>query len=233
MGGFYYYGIDWYYIVLVVPAIIIAMFAQIKVKTTFSKYSKYGTLGGITAYDAARRILQCGGADNVRIECVAGNLTDHFDPKDNVIRLSQSVYSSSSIAAIGVAAHEAGHALQYASNYGPIKLRTAIIPLTNIGSTLSFPLLLAGLILNFSFLIYAGIIAFSLAVLFQLITLPVEFNASARAVKMLRDNNILDKNELQGAKNVLSAAAMTYVGALLVSLMQLLRLILIFGKRND
>lgn len=233
MGGFYYYGIDWYYIVLVLPAFIIAAIAQVKVKTTFSKYSKYGTLRGITANEAAQRILQCGGALGVRIERVSGELTDHYDPKSNVIRLSDSVYSSTSIASIGVAAHEAGHALQYASNYGPIKLRSAIIPITNLGSSLSFPLLLVGLIFNFSFLIYAGIIAFSLAVLFQLITLPVEFNASARAIKMLRENNILDSNEIKGAKSVLTAAAMTYVGALLVSLMQLLRLILIFGRRND
>lgn len=231
MGG-YYYGFDVYYLLLVLPAIIISLYAQIKVKTAFSKYSK--CYASVTGAQAARIVLTNAGITNVSVERVAGNLTDHYDPRTNVIRLSDSVYDSMTVSAVGVACHEAGHAVQYAVGYKPIKLRAAIIPVTNIGSYLSWPLLLIGLIFNFPQLITLGILLFGLVVLFQLVTLPVEFNASARALKAIKEQAIFtDEEQLNGAKSVLSAAAMTYVAALLVSLAQLLRLILLFGKRRD
>lgn len=230
MFGFYY-GFDYYYLVLVVPAILISLFAQIRVKSAFSKYSKVGTR--FSGAEAAERLLHSKGINNVRIERVSGNLTDHFDPKSNVIRLSDSVYNSRTIAAIGVACHEAGHAVQYAEHYFPIKLRNLIVPITQFGSYLSWPLLLIGLIFNYSFLVDIGILLFGLVVLFQLITLPVEFNASRRAINALTENGIVyDFNEAKGAKSVLSAAALTYVAALLVSLAQMLRLILLTNRRR-
>lgn len=228
----YYYGIDIYYLLLVVPAILISLAAQIKVKASFAKYSRItsSTTGAV----AAEKLLKANGVSGVKIERVAGNLTDHYDPRTNTIRLSEGVYDSMSIAAVGVACHEAGHAVQYAVGYAPIKLRMAIIPITNIGSTLSWPILILGLIFNFPKLIFAGIALFGLVVLFQLVTLPVEFNASSRALKTIRECYILsDEEQIRGAKSMLSAAAMTYVAALLVSLAQLLRLLLIFGKNRD
>lgn len=230
----YYYGIDYYYIVLVLPCVFLAMWAQFKVKSTFDKYSRVYSRRNMTGAQAAAAVLRAGGVTGVRIERVSGHLTDHFDPRDNVIRLSDSVYSSTSVASIGVAAHEAGHAVQYAVGYAPMKLRAAIIPATNLGSMLSMPLILAGLVLNFSTLITVGIAFFGLSTVFQLATLPVELNASGRALEAIRQGGLLYDDEYPMAKKTLWAAAMTYVAALAVSLAQLLRLILIFGgRRND
>lgn len=231
MGGLYYYGFDSLYLYLVVPAIIIAIWSQIKVKTTFSKYSAYRT--DINGADAARRVLELNGVYGVKIERVSGKLTDHYDPRTNTIRLSESVCNSFSISAVGVAAHEAGHAVQYAKGYFPIKLRSVILPVCNLGSQLSLPLLIIGLIFNFYFLVKLGVIFFCGAFIFQLITLPVEFNASRRAVNALRDGGILlTDNDIKYTRRVLSAAAMTYVAAALVSLAQLIRLIAITGRKR-
>ena len=228
---FFYY--DYYYLILVLPALIIAMWAQFKVQSTFNKYNRMRATRGYTAADIARKLLDENGLYNVSVERVSGNLTDHYDPKANVIRLSDSVYNSTSVAAIGVAAHETGHAIQYARKYAPIKLRSAIIPLSQIGSSLSVPLIILGFIFSFRPLVIGGIVLFALVALFQLITLPVEFNASRRALSFLEAGDYLYGDELKGAKKTLSAAAMTYVAALFVSLMQLLRLILLFGRRNN
>ena len=231
MGGLYYYGFDSLYLYLVVPAIIIALWSQIKVKTTFSKYSAYRT--DISGADAARRVLELNGIRGVKIERVSGSLTDHYDPRTNTIRLSESVCNSYNISAVGVAAHEAGHAVQYAKGYFPIKLRSVILPVCNLGSQLSLPLLIIGLIFNFYFLVKLGVIFFCAALIFQLVTLPVEFNASSHAVTALRDGAVLlGDNDVKYAKRVLSAAAMTYVAAALVSLAQLIRLIAITGKKR-
>ncbi len=226
-----YYGIDYYYLVLVVPAILISLIAQIMVKSSFSKYSKVHC--SLTGAEAARRVLEKNGVRNVKIERVAGNLSDHYDPRTNTIHLSESVYDSMTVAAVGVACHEAGHAIQYAKKYLPIKIRSAVIPVIQLGSHLSWPLLLIGLIFNAPMFVDIGIILFGLVVLFQLITLPVEFNASTRAVAAIRDNYLLTSEEqIGGVKRVLTAAAMTYVAALMVSLAQMLRLILLFRKRR-
>lgn len=232
-----YYGFDWTYIVLVLPCLILSLWASSSVKSTFKRYSTQYSTRRITGADAAQRVLRSHGVHNVRIERIAGNLTDHFDPKTNVIRLSDGVYDSTSTAAIGVACHEAGHAVQYATNYAPIKLRAAIIPITNFGSKIAMPLILLGILLsflgNFSYtLVYLGIACFGLSLIFQLVTLPVEFNASRRAIRAIDDNGILTKQELAGAKKTLKAAAMTYVAATAVSLAQLLRLIVLFGGRR-
>ena len=233
----YYYGFDWTYIVLVLPCLILSLWASSSVNHTFKKYATQYSTRRITGADAAARVLRDSGMQNVRIERIAGNLTDHFDPKTNVIRLSDSVYNSTSTAAIGVACHEAGHAVQYATHYAPIKLRAAIIPITNLGSKLAMPLILLGIVLsfigNFSYtLVYLGIACFGLSLVFQLITLPVEFNASRRAVRAISDSGILTQKELVGAKKTLKAAAMTYVAATAVALAQLLRLIILFGGRR-
>lgn len=231
MGGLYYYGFDSLYLYLVVPAIIIALWSQIKVKTTFSKYSAYRT--DISGADAARRVLELNGVHGVKIERVSGNLTDHYDPRTNTIRLSQSVCDSYSISAVGVAAHEAGHAVQYAKGYFPIKLRSVILPVCNLGSQLSLPLLIIGLIFNFYFLVKLGVLFFCGALIFQLITLPVEFNASSRAISSLKNGAVLlADNDIKYTKKVLTAAAMTYIAAALVSLAQLIRLIAITNKRR-
>ncbi|MBR2028602.1 MAG: zinc metallopeptidase [Oscillospiraceae bacterium] len=228
----YFYGIDIYYIILVLPAIFFSMWAQAKVNGTFNRYSRERTYSGMTGYEAARRILAANGLYHVNVEHVSGNLTDHYDPKTNVIRLSDSVFGSNSVAAVGVAAHEAGHAVQYAQNYAPIKLRAAIIPVTNIGSTLSMPLVLVGFLMGLQPLVNFGILLFATVAVFQLVTLPVEFNASRRAVKALEMGGTMADEEIRGVKKVLSAAAMTYVAALAVSLANLLRLILRFGGRD-
>lgn len=233
----YYYGFDWTYLVLVLPCLILSLWASASVKNTFRKYSQQYSQRRITAADAAARVLRNNGVHNVRIERVSGDLTDHFDPKTNVIRLSDSVYDSTSTAAIGVACHEAGHAVQYAQNYAPIKLRAAIIPITNFGSKLAMPLILLGIVLsylgNLSYtLVYLGIACFGLSLIFQLVTLPVEFNASRRAIRAIDDAAILTELEMVGAKKTLKAAAMTYVAATAVSLAQLLRLIVLFGGRR-
>ena len=228
----YYYGIDMYYIVLVLPCVLFAFWAQNKVNSTFNRYSRVQNLRGLTGAQAAQRILQANGITDVRIEHISGKLTDHFDPQAKVIRLSDEVYGVASIAAVGVAAHEAGPAVQYATDYAPIRIRAAIIPATRIGSNLSWPLLIAGLIFNWSVLVWAGILLFGLVTVFQLATLPVEFNASRRALAAIESRNLLTDDELRGARSVLRAAAMTYVAALLVSFAQLLRLIILYGNRR-
>ncbi|MDE7278599.1 MAG: zinc metallopeptidase [Oscillospiraceae bacterium] len=216
---------------IVLPAIIFALIAQIMVKTTFSKYSSENNQHGYTAKEVARKILDENGLYNVSIEYISGNLTDHFDPSSNVIRLSDSVYNSTSVAAIGVAAHEVGHAIQHAKGYTPIKIRQAIIPITQIGSNLAVPLVLIGMLFSaFQWLIPVGIFLYTGVVLFQAVTLPVEFNASSRALKTLDENVILYKNEVRMAKKVLTAAAMTYVAAMFSSLMSLLRLIMLSNR---
>ena len=227
-----YMYLDPLYIILVIPAVIIAAIAQANVSGTFSKYSKVRTARGYTGAEAARAILDANGLYNVRVERVAGNLSDHFDPRQNVIRLSQGDYDNATVAAVGVAAHESGHAVQYATGYAPIKLRNAIVPITQFGSSLSIPVLLLGFFMGLQPLVYAGIILFSAMVVFQLVTLPVEFNASSRALAIIEEQELLGSEELRGAKKVLGAAALTYVAALLVSLMQLLRIILRFGGRR-
>lgn len=226
----FYYGLDYLYLVLVLPAIVLMLITQIGVKSTFSKYSKHHC--GVSGAEAARRVLEANGVLDVKIERVSGNLTDHFDPRTNVIRLSDAVYDDCSVSAVGVAAHEAGHAVQYAESYGPIKFRTAIYPVCSLGSRLAMPLVLFGLLFNFYFLIDVGIVFFAVALLFQLITLPVEFNASKRAINSIRDFGILQHDEVSGAKKVLTAAAMTYIAAFLVSLAQLLRLLAIANRRR-
>ena len=234
---YYYYGFDWTYIVLILPCLLLSLWASANVNSTFRKYSKQLSYRRITGAEAAQRVLSANGVRGVRIERVSGNLTDHFDPKTNVIRLSDSVYGSTSTAAIGVACHEAGHAVQYAQDYAPIKLRAAIIPITNFGSKIAMPLILIDILLsalgNVSYtFVYLGIAAFGMSLVFQLVTLPVEFNASRRAMQAIESANILSEEEQRGARKTLSAAAMTYVAATAVSLAQLLRLIMIFGGRR-
>lgn len=219
-------------IIILIPAIIFSIVAQIMVKSAFSKYSKVRNSRGLTGADAAREILDRNGLSNVRIEHISGSLTDHYDPKANVIRLSDDVYGSATVAAVGVAAHEAGHAVQYAEGYYPIKIRNAIIPVTRFGSSLSTPLVILGLVLSWDFLITAGILLFCAVVLFQAITLPVEFNASGRALKTLRSSHFLEDDEMKGARSVLTAAAMTYVAAMLSALLSLVRLLVILGRRR-
>lgn len=230
----YYYGFDWTYITLVLPCVILSLWASSNVNSTFRKYSKQFSRRGITGADAALRVLRANGVSGVRIEHITGNLTDHFDPKTNVIRLSDGVYNNTSTAAIGVACHEAGHAVQYAVGYAPIKLRAAIIPITNFGSKLAMPLILLGLLLTAfgDTLIYLGIACFGLSLVFQLVTLPVEFNASRRALQAIEEGGILTEEEQRGAKKTLTAAALTYVAATAVALAQLLRLITLFGGRR-
>lgn len=229
MPWFYYFDPT---MLIVLPALILAIWAQINVKTTYSKYSKVSTRNGVTGFDAARRILDANGLYNVGIERIRGNLTDHYDPKANVIRLSESVYSSTSAAAVGVASHEAGHAVQHAVGYGPIKLRSAVIGVTNFGSMMAMPLFLIGLIMASQPLMFAGIILYSLVAVFQLITLPVEFNASRRAMVALSDSGRFSDEELRASRKVLTAAALTYVAALASSLLSLLRLIVIANGRD-
>lgn len=217
---------------LMILAMLFAGWAQINVKTTFSKYSRISNSAGMTGFDAARKILDANGLYNIRIEQVAGDLTDHYDPKAGVIRLSADVYGSTSAAAIGVASHEAGHAVQHAVGYFPIKVRTAIIPICNIGSTLAWPLILLGIILSFPDLAMVGVAFFSLATVFQLVTLPCEFNASARAMQALRSDGRLSPTDLSAASKTLRAAALTYVAALAVSLLNLLRIIAMVNGNN-
>lgn len=234
----YYYGFDWTYVVLVLPCVILSLWASANVNSTFKKYSQQFSTRRLTGAEAAQRVLLANGVQGVSIQRISGNLTDHFDPSTNVIRLSDSVYDSTSTAAIGVACHEAGHAVQYAENYAPIKLRAAVIPATNLGSKLAMPLILLGLIFsyvgNFSYmLVYAGIACFGLSLVFQLITLPVEFNASHRALAAISAGNLLTEDEENGARKVLTAAALTYVAATATALAQLLRLLVLFGGRGN
>ena len=223
---------DYWYLILVVPTIIIAIIAQNKVTTAFRKYSKQKSTMGFTAAEVTRRILDSNGLYNVAIERVSGNLTDHYDPRTNVIRLSDSVYDSNSVAAIGVAAHEAGHAVQHAEKYLPIKIRNSIVPIANFGSSFAPILIILGIIFSFEPIVWIGIILYSAIAIFQLVTLPVEFNASSRALNTLGAMAILSDEELEGSKKVLSAAAMTYVAALITTLANLLRFILLTRGRN-
>ena len=227
-----YFFFDEYYLLLVLPAVLFALICKLRVSSSFKKYSQIRTRRGMTGAEAARKVCELGEAGQVAIEHTKGQLSDHYDPRSNVIRLSDSVYGSDSIAAVGVAAHEAGHAAQYAQGYGPIKLRAAIIPVTQVASNLAMPLVLLGFFFNYGLLIDIGIILFGAAVFFQLVTLPVEFNASRRAMALLRSGGVLSEDELAGAKKVLSAAAMTYVAAMAVALAQLLRLIFISQRRR-
>ena len=228
----YYYGFDIYYLVLILPAMLLGLWAQARVNSTFNRYSHVRCRQGYTGSQIARRILDANGLTDVRIEGIRGNLTDHYDPTARVVRLSDSVYDSPSIAAIGVAAHEVGHAIQHANSYAPLTIRNAIIPVTNIGSKLSIPLILLGVVMSFQPLVTVGIVAFSMMAVFKLITLPVEFNASSRALATLNGEHYLDEEEVYGARKVLSAAALTYVAALVMSLAQLMRLIALFGNRD-
>ena len=232
MPNGYYYGFDYTWYLLVLPAFLLALWAQFRVQSTYAKYSRVRSVRGRTAAEVARQILDDHGLGYVQVDRIGGKLTDNYDPRSNIVHLSQEVYGSSSIAAIGVAAHECGHAVQHAEEYGPLKLRSAIIPITNIGSSLSIPLFLIGLLFNFSILMNIGILLFGLVALFQLITLPVEFNASRRALSTIGERGLLTDDETRGAKKVLSAAALTYVAALASSLAQLLRLVLISRRRD-
>ena len=236
----YYYGFDPTYI-LVIIGIVITMWAQAKMKTTFAKYSRVPSRTGMTGQEVARRILMANGIFDVSVEPVAGQLTDHYDPRSKVVKLSEVIYNSTSVAAIGVAAHECGHAIQDNQEYLPLRLRSAIVPVANIGSTLSWPMILIGILLwnagsyiGYS-LVSVGILLFSLAVLFQVVTLPVEFDASRRALQQLNVTGILPADEEKQARSVLSAAALTYVAAAAASMLQLLRLVILFGgnRRRD
>lgn len=224
---------DTSYLIFVLPTLILAMWAQAKVSSTYAKYGKIRSMRGITGAEVAERILRKNGVLNVTVERVAGNLTDHFDPRTNVIRLSETVYGSTSVAALGVAAHETGHALQHNQGYFPIKLRNTILPVANLGSQAAFPLVLIGLLLSSGIMIDIGIILFGAVVLFQLFTLPVEFDASRRAIEVLDSEAFLEDDELKGAKKVLTAAAMTYVAAAASAIGNLLRLLYISGRRRD
>ena len=221
---------DWT-IIIMIPAILLGLIVQIRLSTTYSRYSKVQSRTGMTGYTAVRRILDAAGLRHVPIECIQGELTDHFDPRSNVLRLSNGVYNSSSVAAIGVAAHECGHAIQYAEEYTPMKVRGALVKVTNFSSSISMFIVILGLIFSFRELALVGVALFSVVVLFQLVTLPVEFNASRRAVKIL--NGYMDREELSGVKSVLSAAAMTYVAALVSAIFQLIRLLAIVGGGRD
>lgn len=235
MPYFPYFYIDPYYLLLVVPALILSVIAQIQVKTTFRRYQSVPSRSGLTAAQACRLILDRNNLQNIGVETVAGELTDHYDPRARVIRLSASVAPSTSVAAIGVAAHEAGHAVQYQQNYFPIRVRAAIIPITQIGTSIAPLLLIAGLLFSYQPLVSVGLLGFFLMVVFQLVTLPVEFNASRRALAALSEGGLMEPTEIAQTRKVLSAAAMTYVAALLVSLANFLRLFLLFGgrRRND
>lgn len=228
-----YFYFDYYYLILVVPALMLAIWAQVQVKTTYRKYSRVPNSRGMTGAYAAQAVLNFYGITDVRIERISGNLTDHYDPRSKVIRLSDGVYNSSTVAAIGIACHEAGHAAQHAENYAPIKIRNAIIPVCNIGSTIGIPLALIGWIFSFSILIYVGLGLYAAVFIFQVATLPVEFNASRRAIKVIDETQLLRDDEIGGAKKVLAAAAMTYVASMMVSLANLLRLLLRFSNRRD
>lgn len=241
---FYFYGFDWTYIVLVLPTILFALWTNARVNSTFKKYSKIRNSRGLTGAQAAQAVLRANGVTDVRIERVAGNLTDHYDPKSNVIRLSDQVYDAPTPAAVGVAAHEAGHAVQYAQNYAPIRIRSAIVNVTNIGSRLSLPLIILGILMMsirslarfsqfFYYVAIFGVLLYGLCVVFQLVTLPTEFNASRRALKAIENGYLLDDTDRKAAKKVLSAAAMTYVAALATTLAQFLRLFLLVGRRRD
>lgn len=230
----YFWGYDITYFIFMIPCLILSLYCSAKVNSTFNKYSKVANKRGITGAQAAQQVLTANGVTGVRIEPVSGKLTDHFDPRTNTIRLSEAVYNNTSVAAVGVAAHEAGHAVQHAQDYMPNKIRSAIVPVANIGSKLSWVLIFIGFLLpvQYNFVITLGIIFFSLSVLFTLVTLPVEFNASKRALATIRGTNLLYDDEYTGAKKTLSAAAMTYVAAAATAIAQLLRLVLLANRRR-
>ncbi len=228
---FFFY--DYYYIILVIPAMLLALWAQVRVKSTYGKFAKVGNTRGITGAYAAQAVLTHYGINDVRIEQVSGKLSDHYDPKAKVIRLSTEVYGGSSIAAVGIACHEAGHAAQHAENYVPIKVRNTLVPVCNIGSTLGVPLAILGYFLGFEPLITVGLLLYAAISVFHLVTLPVEFNASNRAIKVIEETGLLYDDETSGAKKVLKAAAMTYVASLIVALANLLRLVLRFNNRRN
>ncbi|MBP7059168.1 MAG: zinc metallopeptidase [Lachnospiraceae bacterium] len=233
--GYYGYYFDPTYILVIIGVIICAI-ASLNVNSTFKRYSKVRSVSGMTGREVAEKILQINGIYDVRVEHIAGNLTDHYDPRDKVLRLSDSVYNSQSVAAIGVAAHECGHAVQDQVNYAPLDIRGAMVPAVNFSSKLAWPLILIGLIFNSSmsyYIIMAGVVLFSLAVLFQIVTLPVEFNASHRALAILENNSVLEDSELKGVRKVLGAAALTYVASALSAILQLLRLLLLANRRSD
>lgn len=228
--GFYY---DRTYILLII-GMLLSLAASAKLKSTFARYRSVRNASGLTGEQAARRILQAAGITDVQVRAVHGSLTDHYDPRTKTVNLSQDIYGQTSLAAVGVAAHECGHAIQHATHYAPLEIRSAIVPAANLGSQLSWPLFFIGLIMSIRPLITAGIVLFSLAVLFQLVTLPVEINASSRALHMLEATGILGSDENRGARKVLTAAAMTYVAALAGSVLQLFRLLILAGgRRND
>ena len=232
--SYYYYGIDPTYILVLIGAVI-CMIASARVKSTYNKYSKYRSASGMTGAEAAQRILNTAGIYDVTIQHVSGNLTDHYNPSNKTLNLSDSVYGSTSVAAVGVAAHECGHAIQHQKNYVPLTLRATIVPVANLGSTLAWPLILIGLLFSRNtgaLFIDLGIICFSFAVIFQLVTLPVEFNASRRALRILGEQGILSESELPYTRKVLQAAALTYVASAASAILQLLRLILLFGGRD-
>lgn len=227
-----YYHYDYYSLLLLVPALLLGLWAQLRVSAAYGKYSRVRSARHMTGQMVARRILDENGLRHIAVERVAGRLSDHYDPRTNVVRLSEGVYDSDSIAAVGVAAHECGHAVQHAEGYAPMKLRSAVIPATNIGTKLAIPLLFFGLILDMYPLVLIGIGAYMLLALFQLLTLPVEYNASARAMQTIAVSFILDDEEARGARRMLNAAALTYVAALVSSVAQVLRLLLVFGGRG-
>ena len=229
--GYGYYGFDWTYILLII-GMLLSLAASAKLKSTFSYYRRIRSASGLTGAETAKRILQAAGITDVHVRAISGSLTDHYDPRNKTVNLSQDIYGQTSLAAVGVAAHECGHAIQHALNYGPLEVRSALVPVANLGSSLSWPLFLIGLIAGIRPLTTAGIVLFSLAVLFQLVTLPVEINASSRALKMLQSTGILGMDETKGARKVLTAAAMTYVAALAASILQLLRLLILAGGRR-
>lgn len=234
MGHYYYYWDPTY--ILVVIGTIICMIASAKVKTTFNKYSQYRSYSGMNGAQVAQRVLEAAGIYDVTVRHVSGNLTDHYDPSTKTVNLSDPVYNSYSVAALGVAAHECGHAIQHAKNYAPLSLRSALVPVANFGSMLAWPLILIGLFINgrsSTLIIDLGIVLFSAAVLFQLVTLPVEFDASRRALVMLRTQNILSDDELKNTRKVLKSAAFTYVASAAAAILQLLRIILLVGGRRD
>jgi len=228
-----FYGFDTWYLILVVPALLLSMVAQAAVKGTFGKYSQLGARAGFTGQSAARRILNQNGLTHIQIERVAGQLTDHYDPRSQILRLSESTYDSTSIAAIGVAAHEAGHAVQHDEGFWPNRLRSLLVPVAQIGSSFGPYLAIFGIILSIDILISVGIFLYAGAVLFYLITLPVEFDASRRAIRVLEDQGMLTDQELTGAKKVLRAAALTYIASTLVAFASLLRLLLLARSRDD
>jgi len=229
MGWLYY---DYYYLIFVVPALLFAVAMQVKVKSAYSGFSKVRNSKGLTGEQAAMRVLYHYGINDVRVESIVGKLSDHYDPRDKVIRLSEGVYGSDSVAAVGIACHEAGHAAQHAENYAPIKVRNAILPVCNIGSRIGLPMAILGYFMGLEPLISIGLILYALIAVFQLVTLPVEFNASKRAVEVMEQDGMLYDDELYGAKKVLSAAALTYVAALAVTLANLLRFILRLNRNR-